>query len=221
MAVTTLAGVIDAGVYVVGYIPQGTDVGADFTTIIAKLNEAITLANTNETDIASLESADSNHDILIQANTDDLAAYEASNNAAVAVIDGRVDDLEAAAGFSTLTLDLGGTHEITLAQMAGNSVIEIRNEGAGVTPSVFMNVTGSVPSTISKTTIINNGYTGVIVYCGTTGTLTDWADGTTSGEGAELTLAIGESVTVYPIEEYGSGNLLWAMIAGKSYGDLA
>lgn len=214
MAVTTLAGVIDAGVYVVGYIPQGTDVGADFTTIIAKLNEAITLANTNETDIASLEAADGNHDILIQANTDDLTAYETAT-------DTRLDNLEAASEYSTLSFDGGGTHEITLAQMASNGVIEIRNEGAGGTPSVFMNVTGSLPSVISKTTIINNGYTGVVVYCGTTGTLTDWADGTTSGEGAELTLAIGESVTVYPIEEYGSGNILWAMIAGKSYGDLA
>jgi hypothetical protein len=82
MAIATLAGVIDAGVYVLGYFPTGVDVGADFTQIINKVNEDIAQINTNTTGISDEAATREAADDALSASVDIVASAVVSGDAA-------------------------------------------------------------------------------------------------------------------------------------------
>jgi len=221
MAISTLAGVIDAGVYVLGYIPTGVDVGADFTQIINKLNESIGVINTNEADIATNDSALTTQSALIQGNTDDLAAYEVSNDAAVAALDVRVVAVEAGVGNSLLTLETPGS--LTISQMTSYGMINIQS-GGGSSVTATLPVAGALPASPPKVTLINTDYTTVTIKLDNG----NWADGSAGSDSANyLILFDGGAVTLYPFEADGGG-FTWGILsgtkgvagAGLSYADL-
>jgi hypothetical protein len=82
MPVTPLSGLIDANVFVPGYTPTGSDVGAEIVQVLNKLNETLALANTNEAGVATNVS-----DIA------DAVADIASNLAAIAINAAAIEEL--------------------------------------------------------------------------------------------------------------------------------
>lgn len=218
MSIATLAGVIDAGVYVIGYFPTGVDVGADFTQIINKLNEVTDGAeglNTANLDIATNNSALITQAILIQANYDDIAAYEVSNDAAVGALDTRVGVVEGAVGSAVLTVS--GSVVLSVAQVTQSRIVNVQDAGGGGTPTIGLPETGSLPAAPPVLTIINNGFTGVNVQIDGADS-GSWADGTAGSN--EMVLANGESLTVYPFDDDGGSTFEWGILAGKAYSDL-
>jgi len=214
VAITTLAGVLDVGVYALGYFPQGTDVGADFTQIINKLNESIGVVNANTADIVTSGDALSVQSALIQANYDDLAAYEVSNDASVAALAVRATDLESATLPGPLTVN--GSTNLTAAQVTGNNAIIVQNAGGGGTPKIMLPTNPAMPASFYPLLIVNIDYTDVHVHLNTT----TWANGAASDSAGNLIkLSIGESVTVYPCETSG-GTMEWAIVGGHTYADL-
>jgi len=53
MALTPLTGLVDSNVFVDGYVPHGSEVSVELTTIISKQTEVLTQVNANEVDIAT------------------------------------------------------------------------------------------------------------------------------------------------------------------------
>lgn len=204
MAVTQLIGLVDPNVFVDGYTPHGPEVAAEYAQLINKINEAIILLNTNEAGIATNLS-------LIGGNSSDIS----DNQSDIASLQSRATILESAIGNSANRRSTSWTPSV--ADCLTVRWVIMGGGGTTVTlPSMSGGDVATLGSSPNPLTIVSTHSAGCTVTNGTA----IWADGS-AHLGETLSLAQGESVTVYPAYDTVLTTPRWAMIAGKTYSDLA
>lgn len=218
MAVTTLAGVINSEVYTVGYYPQGTDVGLDFTTIINKLNEVINQSNADNATVSSHTTSIANNAALASTNATDIDAEETARAAADSALDTRVSALEGSSGLSVLAWETGDA-ALTLSQLTGNTLIVLEAQSATSTNHELPTAWDSGNEYVTPVTIVNNGHTYSKIHLADAGGAGSWLDGTSGQSDTNyIKLTDGQSVTLWPAPGIGGNSLTWAVLGGNNSG---